>query len=277
MPNDNALIPYRHKKVAKFYDLVWLLDNQNVELFKRWGSKCLHLPWAANRLLTENAYSYNNQVSRVLFIGAPHVSRIKQINLLLANKIPVSIYSDKVAGNSSSSEKFALHSLLSFFRNLTISTGRKIILGKMLSFFYSDNLLKNEYLEVFHSVEVDEMMCLYKRYKLSWSSVFARNTGYLKSPLITLNLRSLEIPMSGGLQFVARNDELSKYFSDGHDTVFYGEDNFIDTARHYLFGVDEKQIIEMKTNAQNNALLNHTWENRFKKIFDIMGLKQRGY
>lgn len=276
MPNDNALIPYRHKKVARYFDLVWLLDNQNISLFKKWSANYIHLPWAGSRLFALNPCPHSKQIPRVLFIGSPHGSRIKQINVLLENRIPVSIYSDSVRTNTPSIKKKIFFPLVEIFQHLSIKTGRKIVFGKILSLIYNDKLLENEYLEVFPSIEVSEMTCLYKKYRLSWSSVYARNTGYLKTPLITLNLRSFEIPISGGLQLVARNNELEKYFNDGHDIVFYDEENFIDIAKHYLFDLSEERIIQMKKNAQNNALINHTWEIRFKKIFEILGLLERG-
>lgn len=269
---DNALVPFQHRLISKYFDLVWLLDNQNVQLFKKWSANIIHLPWAGNRLFALNSCSYNNQISRVLFIGTPYGSRIKQINVLLSNKIPVTIYSSKIAGEILSSEKNFLFPLMEVFRQLKLNTGRKIIMGKILSLFYNDKLIKNEYLEIFPSVEVSEMIALYKKYRLSWSSVYARNTGYLKSPLVTINVRSFEIPISGGLQFVVRNDELDKYFSDGHDIVFYDKENFVDIARQYLFELCEEKIVQMKKNAQRNALMNHTWENRFKKIFDILDI-----
>jgi spore maturation protein CgeB len=208
-----------------------------------------------------------------LFIGTPHGSRIKQLNILLSNKIPVTIYSDKVSGYNFSNIRKALFPLDEILQHLTFKSGRKILLGKILSMFYNDKLLKNEYLEIFPSVKASEMACLYRKYRLSWSSVYARNTGYLKSPLITINVRSFEIPISGGLQFVAHNSELKKYFSDGHDIVFYDSENFVDTARHYLFELSENKIIEMKNSAMKNSLDNHTWGNRFNKIFDILRLK----
>ena len=272
MPNDNALIPFRHKKIARYFDLVWLLDNQNINLFKKWSKNIIHLPWAGNRMLSNFYCPESNQIARVLFIGTPHGSRVKQINRLLANHIPVTIYSNFVLNNTSTIKKRILFPIASVVQHLLIKSGRKIIMGKILSLFHNDEILNNKYLEILPSIEANEMACLYRKYRLSWSSVYARNTGYLSSPLITLNLRSFEIPISGGLQFVARNDELEKYFTDGKDVVFYDEENFVETAKYYLFTVSNTKIIEMKRNAQNNALKNHTWESRFNKIFDILGI-----
>lgn len=269
---DNALIPHQHALIVKYFSLVWLLDNQNISLFKKWGANYIHLPWAGNSFLALDATSYTNQIPRVLFIGTPHGSRIKQINILLDHKIPVSIYSDKIRESILPSKNKFLFSLIDVFQHLTVKTGRKILLGKILSLFYNSKLLENDYLEVFPSVKFERMPYLYKKYRLSWSSVYARNTGYLNSPLITINARSFEIPMSGGLQFVVKNDELDKYFSDGHDIVFYDKENFVEIARQYLFELSEEKIVQMKKNAQRNTLMNHTWENRFKKIFDILDI-----
>lgn len=270
---DNALIPYRHKRVASFFDLVWLFDNHNISKFEKWGAKYVYMPWAGNRLLSNSKCSFNNQISRILFIGTPHGSRVRQINELLLNKIPVSIYSDNVFKDfkkKQSKKKQLKFPLVEVLQHLSLETGRKILKGKMLSLIRNDNLINNEFLEILPSVDVNEMACLYQKYRLSWSSVFARSTGYLKNPLITINARSFEIPISGGLQFARRNEELSKFFSDGYDIVFYDKNNLIDLAKFYLFELSEDKILEMKRNAQNNALKNHTWGIRFKRIFDIL-------
>ncbi len=109
---------------------------------------------------------------------------------------------------------------------------------------------------------------------MSLSSTSARNTGILNHPVDIVNLRSFEVPMCGGLQFCAHFDEIAEYFEEGKEIVFYrSNEDMIDKAKYYLKSENKDLRIQMKLAARKRAENEHSWFNRFKKVFDYLGLK----
>ena len=45
---DNLKVPFVHKRICKFFDLVWLTAKETEYLFAKWGAKTIFLPYAAN-------------------------------------------------------------------------------------------------------------------------------------------------------------------------------------------------------------------------------------
>lgn len=86
-------------------------------------------------------------------------------------------------------------------------------------------------------------------------------------------LERLKYPCVEDLQFVSYIEELANYFEDGKEIVFYSSrDEYIDKARFYLDGRREGLRLKMKKNARYRSEHEHTWQNRFDKIFEVMNL-----
>ena len=269
---DNLLVPYVHRKVAKYYDLVWLTSSENKNLFLKWGANTIVMPYAANPFFFK-PYK-GNHIKKRSFIGSPYGSRANTINKLIADRVAVDLYANKKNASALKDENRKISRL--FTKSFIYSrypVGRKLMAAAMLQKFNTQAILneQSDNLCRFDSPSFADMARLYSEYRLSFSSTTARNTGILKNPVEIVNLRSFEIPMSGGIQFCHYASELAQYFTEDKEIVFYRNDKeLIEKARHYLYTVTDEEISRLKGNARRRALSDHTWYARFSKIFQIL-------
>jgi spore maturation protein CgeB len=93
-------------------------------------------------------------------------------------------------------------------------------------------------------------------------------------PVHKMHLRTFEIPMCGGLELASYTEELAGYFEDGNEIVLYNSnEEFISKAKFYLDKKNESLCLKMKKSARKRAELDHTWINRFDKVFEVLTLK----
>lgn len=270
---DNLQAPFIHKKTASSFDLVWLTSKENMGMFKKWGCQnLLFLPYAANPY---NFFpNYSKEIYSIGFIGNPYGSRINKLNYLLKNDLPCTIYSDSLL---SEKNEIAANETINYLNYssqiinlLQFKIGRIILLAATKNkLLIRQNLLKeNVLLDIKPSVSFHEMNSIYSNHALSLNITELRNTFVLDNPIHKLHLRTFEIPMCGGLQFSLYNDELSNYFEDGKEIVFYNSDEeLISKSKFYLNRNSELLRIKMKKKARYRAVSEHTWTNRFKIIF----------
>lgn len=272
---DNLHAPYMHKKIAPEFDLVWLTSFETENKFKNWGCNTIFLPYAANP--HQFSPQENTNTNCVCFIGTPYGSRTNKLNVLLEAGIDCNIYTNylnEAISNNNSDEllKFSSSFLLQIIQNMQFSIGRKMIYAALLNKYLlkKNQIQKNsEYLHIMPSVPFKELAKIYHSSSLSLNITELRNTYVLKKPLHKLHLRTFEIPMSGGLQFVSYNKELSNYFKSDSEIVFYGSnEEFIEKAQYYTDKKNEKTVSKMKINARKRAENEHTWMKRFNKIFN---------
>lgn len=283
---DNLHAPYMHKKIASSFDLVWLTSKETTKIFERWGcNNIVFQPYAANPHLFSP--KWNAPIYSVGFIGTPYGSRANKINLLTKKKLSCSVYSNYGKEDNKSKIRSSSHSknYLTMFNNsielLSFSIGRKVISGALKNKLLHNNeqkLIETKYLSLFPSVEFNKMNYLYSNLALSLNITELRNTYVLKKPIHKLHLRTFEIPMSGGLEIVSYNKELSDYFEDGKEIVFYKtSEEMIDKARFYLNPENSLVVRNLKANARYKAENEHTWSKRFFKVFNRLDLKQFNY
>ena len=88
---DNLLIPFEHKKICQYFDLVWLMSLDNKEMFERWGAHVIFRPYAANPFF----YSYTkvDETNRICFVGTPYGSRVNTINCLTSDLFGINGFS----------------------------------------------------------------------------------------------------------------------------------------------------------------------------------------
>lgn len=277
---DNLELPYKHKKIAPLFDLVWLTSVETSYLFKRWGcNKIVCGTYAAN------PYTFipqqNNLIPVVGFIGSPYGSRINKINDLLDAQIPCQIYSDSLflkGYNTSVGRKYRYNPMdimIKASRYLRFPIGRKVLYSTIINKFIKESQLHNnsDYLTKNHSVSDDLMQELYSNFALSLNITELRDTYICKHPITKIHLRTFEIPMSGGLEFATYSDELASYFEDGKEIVLYkSKEEMIDKARFYLKPQNATLVLKMKQAARKRAENDHTWENRFNEVFKALNV-----
>jgi hypothetical protein len=116
----------------------------------------------------------------------------------------------------------------------------------------------------------EEMVRTYSRSRvnLGFGGVAGhRDTYHLKG-------RDFEVPMSGGLYLTEHCEELEECFEIGKEIVTYrGIDDLIAKVRRLLADPAEAEAIRAAGRAR--ALKEHTWEMRFAKILDLLGVIDR--
>lgn len=123
----------------------------------------------------------------------------------------------------------------------------------------------------------DELVKNYSRSKISlnFSEVVVQDKnedyGKLKSHI---RLRDFEAPMSGAFYMTGYQDELKEYYQIGKEIVCYEtKEDLLDKVKYYLKNQDEAEIIRKA--GHRRALRDHTWENRFKYLFQKIGLNYK--
>lgn len=267
---DNLLIPYQHKRICRYFDLVWLTSEENQNLFKKWGATTVFLPYAANPYYYRP--SANNEIERVCFIGTPYGSRVNTINELVNSGINVSLFGKPTNGNQPKHEMTKGY-IKTISDDLRFPIGRKLLLSAVKQRIGKHAILNDKSPYIRHEGFAEDMSLIYSQYALALSTTTARNTGVLKQPVPVVNLRSFEIPMSGGIQFCEYNSELATYFEDEKEIIFYyNEHDMIEKAKYYLRPDNCTIRDNIRANARKRAETEHTWYARFIRIFDILNL-----
>ena len=268
---DNLKVPFAHKKICKYFSLVWLTSKETEYLFKRWSAKTIFMPYAANPnfLKYDSDYIENSSIG---FIGTPYGSRTNTINYLTKNDIPVCVHANIEKNTSVINASFTEYSKAIFYY-LRFRIGFKLFLAALINKLKRGTSidLVNRKISIMDSVDLTNLDKYNRVYSLTLSFGDAGHTGILKKPVDVVNLRNFEIPMSGGLEFTRYTKELSNYFEEGKEIIFYkSKKEMIDKARYYL-SEDMKDTRErMKKAARLRAEREHTWYCRFKKIFEIL-------
>lgn len=268
---DNLLVPYEHKNICSYFDLVWLTSKENSEMFQKWGAKTIFMPYAANPYFF--VPQEEEEILRVAFVGTPYGSRANTINQLINNDIFVTVFG-KMFSNSNQQHIITNGLAYTIKKNLCFSVGRKLLLAAVKQRISDEAVINFESQYIQKGEYVEKLSSVYSKYALSLSSTTARNTGILKSPVPVVNLRSFEIPMCGGIQFCRYNKELSEYFEDGKEIVFYkDEGDMIEKANFYLSSVHASERLNIRQAARLRAENEHTWSNRFRKVFEQLNIK----
>jgi len=279
---DNLVIPYQHKNIASYFDLVWLTSRETEGMFRSWGANTIFQPYAANPQMW-NPY-FGDDVSRIVFLGSPYGSRVNMINHLLRHGIPVTLYAGSSATRNGESKvnpivRKTLQDYIgmakALFRDLQFSIGRRVVYGAILQKTIKRQRLLVDSLNLIRepSISPDRQGEVYSKYAMALSSTAARCTGVLKKPVDIVNLRSFEIPMSGGLQFCRYTDELAEYFENQKEIVFYeSDDEMLELAQYYLGSEHTDLRLQIKKAARKRAEGEHTWYIRFRNIFNVLGI-----
>lgn len=274
---DNLSVPMRDKKIAPLFDLVWLTAKETEYLYKKWGANTIFLPYAANPyIFVPNNVMRNN--GSICFIGTPHGSRPILVNALAEKNIPIDVYclSDSNKQKSVNNVNYqAGNKWREIMRKMQFAEGRRIMIAEIKKKMVSQpGICKSDCIHLLPKLSFNDMISAYSDYNLSLSFTSYGNTDVLRKPLNIINLRNFEIPMSGGLQICRYNEELATYFEEGKEIIFYqSTDEYADKVKYYLNASSDKLIVKMKIAARKRAENEHTWYNRFSKVFNALGIQ----
>lgn len=271
---DNLELPYLHKKIVHYFDIVWLTSWETKYLFERWGAKkIVFQSYAANPYIYTP--QWGNMISTVGFIGSPYGSRTNKLNILLDGGVSCTVYSNSLfdqSYNTSVGGKYSvdvIDVIKKASRYLRFPIGRKVLYSTIKNKMSKQSKLRMDsiFINKYQSVTDSEMNSLYSNFALSLNITELRDTFCLHTPVHKVHLRAFEIPMAGGLQFANYNEELALYFEDGKEIVFYrSKEEMIDKAKYYLNAKHSTEVLQMKKNARKRAEAEHTWFHRFDKI-----------
>ena len=275
---DNLLWAQNDQDLAPYFDLVWLTSIETKYLYDKWNVNTIFLPYAANPF----TFVPRNEVDekkRACFVGTPYGSRSIMINELTKGGIPVDVFCKKIKVEKKPGEDAAFLDLPSSDNKTRLNTmrfkeGRKIIWGAVVNKLIGQNQLdENRNLTKLSMVEASKQSEIYSSYTLSLATTSAGNTDILKNNLPVINLRSFEIPMSGGLQICRYNSELASYFEEDKEIIFYrSKEEYLDKAKYYLCKASSKEISEKKNAARKRAEGEHTWTKRFDDAIGALGI-----
>ena len=116
-------------------------------------------------------------------------------------------------------------------------------------------------------LSTEEMVKMYSRSKINLGFggvVDYTNTYCLKG-------RDFEIPMSGGLYLTEHHSELERFYELDKEIVAYTDfDDLVEKIQHLLSNPEKAEVI--REQGRQRALNEHSWEMRFGKIFNLIGL-----
>ena len=276
---DNLSVPFVHRNIARYFDLVWLCQPDNREMFEKWGARTLCQPFAANPFFFQ--YRQKEELYRAAFVGTPYGTRANMINTLTSNSVPVTLFTSP-GGTSGAIDGGAGHRIRQL-RQIAKTTseflrfpnGRKLLAGAAIQKLHANARLdtSSAYLEIRPSVTIDEMPVTYSTYALALAGTTARNTGTLKHPVEMIFLRNFEIPMSGGVQLCFYEEELAGYFEEDKEILFYRSDEeFVEKAKFYLAPKRAQLRQDLRLAARRRAENEHTWYRRFSKVFETLDI-----
>jgi len=277
---DNNTIPFYYKNVCSHFDLVWLTSVDTEYLFKNWGANTISMPYASNPYMVNP--TFGDEIEKVCFVGTPHGTRPNMLNTLLDGNIDLCLYS-KLTDNTKQTTKNADANVNTKLKGtgaidyLKFHLGRKVIFANIVNKLFFNNSLNinSPTLEIRDPLPFNDLYQTYSKYALSISSITARNTGVLNYPVYFVFLRNFEIPMSGGLQICQYCPELSEYFEEDKEIIFYrSQKELIEKAKFYLRPENHNLRLSMKLAARQRSENEHSWYRRFEKIFKELNIKQ---
>ena len=116
-------------------------------------------------------------------------------------------------------------------------------------------------------LSTQDMVRMYSRSKINLG--FGGVEGYKNT--YCLKGRDFEIPMSGGLYLTEYHPELEKFYELGKEIVTYTDfGDLIKKIQQLLSNPEKANMI--RGQGRQRALREHSWEMRFGKIFNLMGL-----
>lgn len=280
--SDNLVMPYNDKELASHFDLLWLTSKETKYLYDKWGANTYFAPYAANPFVFHFSQP-NYFVHHVCFIGTPYGSRTRMMNVLLENNIDLTLFYGKSEKTNKETKNTietrqkiqSLSKIHVLYNRLCFHEGRRLTWGTIVDKISGKReIIQSEHLFREKSVDCESIGNIYSQYTLSLASTSAGHTDVLQKPVKVINLRNFEIPMSGGIEICRYNPELAEYFEEGKEILFYRDKNeLIDKAKYYTQKASDKEILSIKKAARLRAENEHTWMNRFKMSFDILGLK----
>ncbi|MBI4722738.1 MAG: glycosyltransferase [Candidatus Stahlbacteria bacterium] len=240
------------KEIAPAYDYCLVPEEFRLEDYKRVDANPIYCQEAANPQIYK-PYNLPKKYD-VTFVGQKYGNRPEYIQYLLNEGINVRVWGP--GWKRRMSLKRAL-----FEKSLDL---KRILFGqppiKGLQHISGEPLVNMELIKMFSM----------SRINLGFSS--CGETYKTREPILQIRLRDFEIPMSGGFYMVEYMPELENFFEIDREIVCYhSKEDLYEKIRFYLSHPVECEKIRRA--GYKRAVCDHTWQKRFKDIFNVLGLK----
>ncbi|NQU82346.1 MAG: glycosyltransferase [Parcubacteria group bacterium] len=282
---DDLSVPFIIKKIAGSFDLVWATSRDNLDLLKSYGGNVKMMPYAANPFVFKPVKIRKERY--IGFIGSIYGARRVYLNKLAQNQIPLKVFGENQFHDNQNTRfnnpltraiKNIRKSLPHTYQQLLFISGRKIVVGALKRSFIESKKIKDDpksivSIDYFPGPSFSEMGKYYSRMAMSYGSIEYGSTYVLKKPLKCIHLREFEAPMCGAIHIVNRSPELQEYFEEDREMIFYSSfEELLDKAKYYLDPARETARYQIRKAARKRAKNEHSWTNRFEKIWQAVGL-----
>lgn len=240
---------------APFFDWVITTDPLAVGKYHFIGYKnVIKSQYAANiNLYKQKGGDFKYDVT---FIGSPHTSRRKIINDLINNGINVECW-----GSGWKNGRISHESALSVISQSKINLNFTEVSTSTMNF----KTLIKMIAKVFMRRGINST------YHFFPLSIIFRNIINFSLPKSRLQIkgRNFEILAAGGFLLTQDAEDLFNFYEYGKEiAVFKNFDELIKKIRYYLDHEDER--IHIARAGYERTIKDHTWENRFKEIFNVI-------
>ncbi len=250
--DDHWRFPIFSKRWAPLFTAVSTTDSQAVAKYKSIGINVIKTQWAANMALYKPQLNVSGQKSNVCditFVGKKYGNRESYINFLKSRQLSAEGY-----GGGWPSGRVSFEAMLEIF------SSSKINLNFTESYFSWPKQLAK--------LLVKKELGNYRpniQYPISnIQSLIGARRPQIKG-------RTFEIPACGGFLLTGRADNLGEYYIEGKEAVvFNNSQDLAEKCKYYLAHEQERKAIALA--GYQRTLKEHTYEHRFRLIFQAMGL-----
>ena len=259
-------------EIAPAYDYCMVPEKVTLHKYLAVGANPIHIQMAANPSIYK-PYSLTHDFN-VTFVGAKYANRPQIIDYLLRKGIDVRVWGPgwlpfASIGLNFKSEDKKRDSLLYRVQN----NGLRLPL-KAVKWIYKRPLERRVRAIAGPPLTDEELIKLYSRSKISLGFSVVSSTVSKGEPDSHLRLRDFEATMSGALYATGYSEELEEYFEIDKEIICYRtKEELAEKIQFYLKHPVESEKIRLA--GHQRALRDHSWVQRFKQFFEVIGLKNK--
>lgn len=274
---------YRQIRTAKYFTRMLCAQHANVQNMARHGARVMYFPMAARLPKPETAESAAwLPAAPVTFVGTPMPYRTGVLARLHEAGVPLAVYGKFWLENRQATPERNWEKTLSDLRHYGWPRLRGEGQGGLLRAL-ADRLphrraqtgpdqVRTLPADLIHGfIPNGSMSAMFRNSRVNLG--FTRMIG--EDPdaqgVNQVKLRDFEVPMAGGFYLVEKAPDYDSLFKPGVEVeTWSGTGELLEKIRYYLAHDAERQAIAKAGAARAQA--EHSWERRFRGLFDELGL-----
>lgn len=273
---------YRQIRTAKYFTRILCAQRANMQNMAHHGARVMYFPMAARFPKVETAESVWQPAAPVTFVGTPMPCRTGVLGRLHEAGVPLAVYGKFWLENRQATPERNWEKTLSDLRHYGWPRLRGEGQGGLLRAL-ADRLphrraqtgpdqVRTLPADLIHGfVPNGSMSAMFRNSRVNLG--FTRMIG--EDPdaqgVNQVKLRDFEVPMAGGFYLVEKAPDYDSLFKPGVEVeTWSGTGELLEKIRYYLAHDAERQAIAKAGAARAQA--EHSWERRFRGLFDELGL-----